>query len=216
MSLDGGAETLGFVLAGALSPAEVVACARQASREATPRALNYRGFALTRITLGDPRGGAEIHLIGESVALVGPPWVARSLLDAGISHAQGHSEPSALRGQWDALPPDAALRAAWRLSGESRDSLGVEALRVSASVASNLSVTLTAVTPSEERAVAVAHRALTWRDATAPSLQSEALRAVLSGLRLRAEGRAVSASLTLDPSRLDALTTTLGALATGL
>ncbi|MEZ4393025.1 MAG: hypothetical protein R3A48_18210 [Polyangiales bacterium] len=216
VSLDGGAETLGLVLSGRIVAREVTACARESAPDASSRAVTYRGVTFTRISLGERRGGAEIDLLPGGVALVGPPWVARSLLDAGLSFAQGHVESSTLRAQWDALPPDAAVRAAWRPAGPARELLGVDALRGSAAAGRALDVTLTAVSTTDEGAVALAHRGVAWREATLPTLQSEALRGLLRGLRIRADGRAVSASISLDPARLDALWTTLGALAAGL
>ncbi|MFO0627446.1 MAG: hypothetical protein U0325_17690 [Polyangiales bacterium] len=72
------------------------------------------------------------------------------------------------------------------------------------------------MTPSDEDALRLAERGVRWRDETAPALQHAALRGLVTGLRLRADGRAVSATVTLDATALDALWSALGALSTGL
>ncbi len=111
VSLDGGADALGLVLAGDLPAAEVIACARTRATSTTVRTVTHRGVTLTRVTSGDD-AAAEVDVLPQGIALIGPPWVARALLDAGLTHAEGHGETAALRAQWDALP-DGDLRGAW-------------------------------------------------------------------------------------------------------
>lgn len=214
VSLDGGADALGLVLAGDLPPAEVITCARARAASTTVRAVTHRGVTLTRVTSGDD-AAAEVDLLPQGVALVGPPWVARALLDAGLTHAEGHGETPALRAQWDALP-DGDLRGAWLPSAAMRASLGLHALRASAATGDAVRLTVTAVTPTDEDALRLAQRGVRWRDETGPALQHAALRGLVTGLRLRADGRAVSASVSLDAAALDALWSALGALTTGL
>lgn len=205
------------VLSGPLRVEEVTACVRASTPRATVRALRYRGAELVRVEMAPGEDGgvsdAEVDLLPHGVALIGPPHLVRSLLDAGLSRADGEGEPLALRPLWDALPRDAALRAAARLGPNAR--VPFEAVRAFARAGERLSLSVHGVTADEERAVELAHRALQWRQETLPALQSEALRETLSGLRVRAAGRAVEAELSLDASRLDALWTTLAVLTTG-
>jgi hypothetical protein len=214
VSLDGGADAMGLVLAGDLPVAEVVACARARAPGTTVRTVTHRGVTLSRVTAGDD-AAAEVDVLPQGIALIGPPWVARAMLDAGLSHAEGHGETAALRAEWDALP-DGDLRGAWLPVAALRRSLGLHALRASAVTESSVRLTVTAVTPTDEDALRLAQRGVSWRDETAPTLQHAALRGLVTGLRLRADGRAVSATVSLDGAALDALWSALGALSTGL
>ena len=212
VSLDGGPDALGLVLAGDLPAAEVIPCARSRAASTTVRTVTHRGVTLTRVSSGDD-AAAEVDVLPQGIALSGPPWGARALLDAGLTHAEGHGETPALRAQWDALP-DGDLRGAWIPAAAMRSSLGLHALRASAVTESAVRLTVTAVTPSDEDALRLAQRGVRWRDETAPTLQHAALRGLVTGLRLRADGRAVSATVNLDAAALDALWSALGALST--
>lgn len=215
VSLDGSLTTAGIILVGRFGTDEVLRCVRAKAPSARTNRLRHRAIALTRVQV-DADGGAEIDLVSEGVALIGPPFVARALLDAGISHAGGESSTSALRALWDALPSSAHVRGAWRPDAATRRALGVDALRGHARAGESLALTITAHTGDDERALALAHRAMQWRDATTPTLQSAPLRELVRELRVRAEGASLSASVRLDARRLEALWTSLSMLAAGL
>lgn len=203
-----------LVLTGSLPAEAVVTCARATNPRAAAQTRQYRGVTLVRLEIAADAGArdVEVDLLPNGVALLGPAHLVRSLLDAGISRADGERDPLALRALWDPLPRDAAIRAAARLDGGG--SLPFAAVRASARAGAQLALSAHAETADEERAVELAHEALQWRQRTLPSLQSDALRGVLSGLRVRAVGRAVEAELSLDASHLEALWTSLSVLAT--